>query len=140
MVLFTSMAIIHAGINELKSSHHRLSAAARTNTGPPAHLLLFYAAECGLKYAQLRRSKLLTTERLTELNHDLVALIVDMKLPAWAVGELPPLRFSRNSSESCPTSCAHQAWRYGVRINAEDEAKFVTWLQRICDLVVKEYL
>src|ERR1035441_9782078 len=116
------MAKIHAGISELKASHLRLSAVARTNQGPPAYLLLFYAAECGLKYVQLRRSNLLTTERLGELDHDLVALIKKLNLPKSALGELPPLRISRNRSESCPASSAHQAWRYGVRIDAEDEA------------------
>jgi hypothetical protein len=134
------MAKIHAGISELKASHLRLGAVARTSQGPPAHLLLFYATECGLKYVQLRRSNLQTTERLGEVDHDLVALIKNLRLPASALGELPPLRISRNRSESCPASSAHQAWRYGVRIDAEDEAKFVTWLRRICDVVVKEYL
>ena len=132
--------LVRAGISELKASHLRLRAAARTNQGPPAHLLLFYAAECGLKYAQLRRNSLLTTERLGELDHDLVALIRNLNLPAKALGTHPPLRFSRDQKESCPASGAHQAWRYGVRINAEDEARFVTWLQRICDVVAKEYL
>ena len=140
MVPFTSMAKIHAGISELKASHLRLSAAARVNQGPPAHLLLFYAAECGLKYAQLRRGNLLTTAQLTELDHDLVSLIKNLNLPASALGEVPPLRFTRNQSERCPPSGAHQAWRYGVRINTEDEVRFATWLQRICDVVVKEYL
>jgi len=140
MVLVTSMAKIHAGVSELKASHIRLSGAAKTSQGPPAYLLLFYAAECALKYAQLRRNNLRTTERLSELDHDLVALIRNLKLPAAALGGPPPIRFSRDHKESCPASGAHQAWRYGVRINADDEAKFVTWLRRICDVVGKEYL
>jgi hypothetical protein len=129
------MAKIHAGVSELRVSHVRLSGAARTSQGPAAYLLLFYAAECGLKYAQLRRNNLRTTERLSELDHDLVALIKNLRLPAAALGQPPPIRFSRDQKESCPASCAHQAWRYGVRINEGDEARFVTWLQRICDVV-----
>src|ERR1039458_8448792 len=39
------MAKIHAGFSDLKASHFRLSAAANNAKGPPAHLLLFYAAE-----------------------------------------------------------------------------------------------
>jgi len=140
MVLFTHMAKIHAGISELKASHLRLRAVATTNQGPPAHLLLFYAAECGLRYVQLRRSSLRNTERLGELDHDLVGLIKTLNLPLSALGELPSLRFSRRRGESCSPSDAHSAWRYGVRIDADDEAKFLTWLQRICDVVVKEYL
>ncbi len=134
------MAKIHAGITELKRSHVKLNAAARNNQGPPAHLLLFYAAECGLKYVKLRRSKLLTTERLGDLDHDLSTLIKNLHLPASVLGGAPALRLSRDQNESCPPSSAHQAWRYGVQINADDEAKFVTWLQKICDAVVREYL
>jgi hypothetical protein len=140
MGLITPMAKIHAGINELKASHVKLNAAARINEGPPAHLLLFYAAECVLKYAQLRRRNLLTTERLGDLDHDLSAIIKELKLPASALGSVPTLHLSRGQNESCPSSNAHQAWRYGVRINADDEAKFVAWLKRVCDVVVREYL
>jgi hypothetical protein len=140
MGLITPMARIHAGVSELRASHIKLNAAARNSQGPPAHLLLFYAAECGLKYARLRRTNLLTTERLEDLDHDLGALIKNLNLSASALGAAPALRLSRNKDESCPPSSAHQAWRYGVRIIAEDEDKFVTWLQRICDVVVREYL
>jgi hypothetical protein len=140
MGLITPMAKIHAGINELKASHVNLNAAAKNNQGPPAHLLLFYAAECVLKYAQLRRRNLLTTDRLGDLDHDFGALIKDLKLPASALGSVPALHLSRGQNESCPPSSAHQAWRYGVRINADDEAKFVTWLRRVCEVVVREYL
>jgi hypothetical protein len=134
------MARIHAGFTELKASHLRLAAAARSSQGPPAHLLLFYAAECGLKYVHLRRNNYRTTEQLGDADHDLSLLIKNLHLSATAIGGAPPLRLSRGENESCPPSSAHQAWRYGVRIDAADEARFVTWLQRICEVVVREYL
>jgi hypothetical protein len=134
------MAKIHAGFSELKSSHLRLVASTKNTAGPPAHLLLFYAAECGLKYAHLRRNNFRTTEQLGDLNHDLSLLIKDLNLSASAVGGAPALRLSRDESESCPPANAHQAWRYGVRIETADETRFVTWLQKICEVVVREYL
>jgi hypothetical protein len=134
------MAKIHAGFSELRASHHYLVGAARVSQGPPAHLLLFYAAECGLKYVHLRRNKFRTTEQLGDIDHDLSLLIKNLNLSASAIGGVPALRLSRGENESCPPSSAHQAWRYGVRIDAADEAKFVTWLQKICEVVVPEYL
>ncbi|SRR6266478_6654972 len=134
------MAKIHAGFSELKASHVRLVAAAQAVQGPPAHLLLFYAAECGLKYVHLRRNNFRTTEQLGSIDHDLSLLIKNLNLPASAIGGVPALHLSRDENESCPPSSSHQAWRYGVRIDGEDEARFVIWLRRICDVVVREYL
>jgi len=134
------MAKIHAGFSELKASHFQLIAAAKGGQGPPAHLLLFYATECGLKYAHLRRNNFRTTEQLGDVNHDLGLLVKKLKLSKSAIGDAPALRLSRGKNEPCPPSSAHQAWRYGVRIDAADEAGFITWLQRICEVVVREYL
>ena len=80
------MAKIHAGFSELKASHVRLVAAAQAVQGPPAHLLLFYAAECGLKYVHLRRNNFRTTEQLGSIDHDLSLLIKNLNLPASAIG------------------------------------------------------
>lgn len=133
------MAKIHAGFSDLKASHVRLSDAASKSQGAPAHLLLFYAAECGLKCAHLRRLKLRTTEQLGDLDHDLNSLIQDLKLSKSELGSAPTLHFTRRRNEACHSSDAHQAWRYGVRIDAADEASFVAWLRRICE-VVKEHI
>jgi hypothetical protein len=134
------MARIHAGFSELKASHLYLAAAAKSGEGAPAHLLLFYAAECGLKYAHLRRNNFRTTEQLEAVDHDLGLLLKKLNLSASAIGGAPTLRLARDERESCPPSSAHQAWRYGVRIQTGDEAQFVSWLRRICDVVVPEYL
>jgi hypothetical protein len=133
------MAKIHAGVSELRVAYGHLVAASRNGTGTPAHLLLFYAVECGLKSACLRRNKLRTTESLKTTNHDLHSLIKELKLPAAAISAPPVLRLSGHKSEICPHSDAHQAWRYGVRIENADQAKFVGWLNVICE-VLKEHL
>lgn len=100
------MAKIHAGFSELKASHLRLAAAARNSEGPPAHMLLFYAAECGLKYAHLRRNNLKTTKELQNVDHDLSLLIKDLKLSATEIGSAPALRLSRDVNQPCPPSSA----------------------------------
>jgi hypothetical protein len=131
------MAKIHAGFSDLRASHFRLSAAASNGQGTPAHLLLFYAAECGLKCAHLRRLNLRTTEQLADVDHDLGSLIKNLNLSKSELGSAPALHLSRRQNEFCHASSAHQAWRYGVRIDAVDEANFVAWLQRVCEVVKK---
>jgi len=131
------MAKIHAGFSELKASHLRLVAAANGCQGPPAYLLLFYAAECGLKSVYLRTNNFMTTERLIDFDHDLGILIKNLKLSATEIGGATSLRLSRDKNESCPPASAHQAWRYGVRINTADEDTFVEWLKRICEVIEK---
>jgi hypothetical protein len=133
------MAKIHANIKELNASRVHLSDAARNSQGAPAHLLLFYAVECGLKCAHLRNLNLSTTEQLGDLDHDLSVLIKKVNLSAREIGSAPAIHLSRNRNESCHASSAHQAWRYGVRIDAADEASFVAWLQKICK-AIKEHL
>lgn len=98
---WTSMARIHAGFSELKASHLYLAAAAKSGEGAPAHLLLFYAAECGLKYAHLRRNNFRTTEQLEAVDHDLGLLLKKLNLSASAIGGAPTLRLARDERESC---------------------------------------
>jgi hypothetical protein len=133
--------MIHAGITEIRAAHRNLSAASTRSQGSPAYLLLFYAAECGLKYAQMKRSKLITTAQLDKTpGHDLSALIKELRIPATVLGIPPTLRLSRHQRPICAQSEAHQAWRYGVGIEADDEARFVVWLKQVCEFVQKEYL
>lgn len=140
MDLTAQMAKIHAGITELKSAHVRLFEASKKNAGAPRNLLLFYAAECGLKCACLLRNKLRTTEQLETVDHNLIGLIKGLKLRAPAGGSPPELRLYRRNPPTCPHSDAHQAWRYGVRLENAGELRFVEWLQNICEVLMKEHL
>jgi hypothetical protein len=133
------MAKIHAGPRELNASQKRLASAAKQTAGTPAHLLRFYAAECGLKYLYLHWNNFRSTEALDTLDHDLVSLIKSLKLSAATIAAPPTLRF-RGKGESCSHTSAHQAWRYGVHLDPEDEQKFVVWLEDICDYVAQENL
>lgn len=108
-----------------------LLAASGQGCGAPWYLLLFYAAECGLKSAYLQSNSLWSTKHLDNPDHDLDDLIKKLKLSAAAVGS-PPIVRLRRPPEVCPHSSAHQAWRYGVRISEADEAALVGWLQRVC--------
>lgn len=50
--------------------------------------------------------------------------------------KLPNFRLHKDSS-SWEMSEAHQAWRYGIRVNPEDQKILVEWLGKVC-LWIKE--
>ena len=98
--------MIPAGPDDLRKAFQKHSDAGKACACSSHYLLLFYAAECGLKSIYLRRNKLvrLTNEmHRTDSNyppngHDLMGLIKALKLPA---GEhlSPPIDF-RHSTPS----------------------------------------
>lgn len=57
--------MIHAGMSELRRAFHTHRGAI-PNSSPSQYLLLFYAAECGLKALWLRRHQLRTSEDFPE--------------------------------------------------------------------------
>jgi hypothetical protein len=97
---------------------------------------LFYAAECGLKAAWLKRNKLRSTSQLNSgvnanAGHDLMLWAKKLGLPAALASVTVRFRLKRDSSTFQP-AVAHQAWRYGVEILAVDETVLVNWLQALC--------
>jgi hypothetical protein len=105
-------------------------------------LLLFYAAECGLKSAWMRRNRLRTTAQidaylLQQSGHDLMLWAKELFLPAAVVHGTVQFRLQRDGVP-CGVPLAHQAWRYGVRIDPQDEQRLVRWIANLCDWVDKE--
>jgi hypothetical protein len=133
--------MIHAGVSELRRALVRHHGAAQTRS-ESAYLLLFYAAECGLKAAWLKRNRLRTTAQvdldlITKSGHDLRRWVRELHLPA-ALGEATVHFHLRSSGSAYDVSLAHQAWRYGIDIDVDDEAGLVVWLQALCDWAKKE--
>ncbi|WP_293112989.1 hypothetical protein [Moorena sp. SIO4G3] len=140
--------MIPAGVSELKQAFHQHLAAHTSVTGPSSYLLLFYAAECGLKSIWLRRNNLRSTDKI----QDRTLLIKDgHNLDRWRkeLG-IPASRFTaktQTKNKSTPSfhlasggssldlEKAHQAWRYGLRIEKEDEEYLVNWLHQLCNWI-----
>ena len=57
---------LHVGVSELRQAFHTHRGAADKTQGISSHLLLFYAAECGLKSIWLKQKKLRTTEQILD--------------------------------------------------------------------------
>ena len=134
--------MVDAGISELRSAFNAQRRPAEA-VGPTDCLLEFYAAECGLKAAFLRRRKLLSTGSLSpelkERGHDLVAWAKDLRLPATLMQVKPQVKLRRDGT-SIAIRTAHQAWRYGIQLSADDETALRKWLAAVCDWAVREAL
>ncbi|WP_418155385.1 hypothetical protein [Actinoalloteichus caeruleus] len=128
---------------DLSRSCRQLREAAESiKESPPAHLLRYYAAECGLKHALLRRRNGRTTDDLPpqqrkgESGHDLRSLAKELRLADADYRELRACR--RHGSGSVRHHELHEAWRYGVRLDAEEERRAVAALDRLVQWAVKE--
>jgi hypothetical protein len=132
--------MLRAGISELRQAFRLHWSCARNGAQAPARLLLFYAAECGLKLVLLHRRRGLHTDHLPEHlrgSHDLRAMLKELRVGAR---EIPPLHDPRlhSGGTAIPVHAAHEAWRYGVRLHTQDEGHLVSALQQICSWVQKE--
>ncbi|GAA3964487.1 hypothetical protein GCM10022384_15510 [Streptomyces marokkonensis] len=102
-------------------------------------LLLFYAAECGLKERLLVRRGLRDTNGL-EPTHDLRRLAKELNLPRALDELLSKLRSCRlhaPAGTSVALADLHQAWRYGAKLDGTDEKEatealraLITWCER----------
>lgn len=122
-----------ASERELRSSFDRLSRATVTPDGAPGNLLRFYAVECGLKAALMRHRRLRSTAQLDQdlRSHDLARLAKELHIAPRNYDGARPCRRAHGTAVPPSTVAAHavhEAWRYGVRLNDQDEESFVAGL------------
>lgn len=135
--------MIHASDSDLRQAFHKHYAAVQETKEVCSYLLLFYSVECGLKSILMKRKRLTSTiQDQTLLSHNFAPLIKELRLPRSVVGEIghtndrsqpkpPNFRLNRDKS-TWEMSEAHQAWRYGIRVNPEDQKILVEWLEKVC--------
>ncbi|MYU07765.1 hypothetical protein GTY81_28645 [Streptomyces sp. SID8366] len=120
--------MVDVGVGELRRSRDRLEkqaqAAEHAGELPASGLLLFYAAECGLK-AELLRSVLQRNDTAglpSDLrSHDLRRLAKALNLKDPGSGP-DPLRCRRHRGGAW-IECRelHEAWRYGAELRGDDQ-------------------
>lgn len=124
---------VDVGPRSLVNSAVELGDTADRLTGRPSHLLRFYAVECGLKAMILKRRNLRSTSQLDQhlRGHDLRRLAAELRLDAATYRDLRRCRRraqgGRNDRLVEPAEM-HQAWRYGLGVEPEDEKAFVAGL------------
>ncbi|KRV49152.1 hypothetical protein AQ490_21325 [Wenjunlia vitaminophila] len=130
--------MVDVGVGELRRSRERLAkqgeAAEQAGEDAVCGLLLFYAAECGLKAEVLRwvLHRQDTSALPSDLRtHDLRRLAKALNLKAPGPGP-DPLRCRRHTDGTWLESHElHQAWRYGARLRADDQKAAVEALKAL---------
>jgi hypothetical protein len=134
------MSKIPAYVGELRKAfykHNAINLPAENNQS--YYLLRFYAIECGLKCKYLRDNRLRSTsdikdEDLAKDGHRLSLWAKKLRIPASICKTDKEINFNLEGSRSAerwPMNIAHQAWRYGIRINYQDERAIIEQLDRI---------
>ena len=127
--------MIHAGTSELKKAfwHHKNS--SEECTASSSYLLLFYAVECGLKSVYLHNKRLNTTDDISDTalrqSHDLSKWVKALSLPVSMTGANTSFHLNRDRQQLWEIRSAHEAWRYGVGIDKNDETRLVNWLKQV---------
>jgi hypothetical protein len=126
--------MIHAGFSELRKAFFVHSNAKIEENSISRHLLLFYTVESGLKAVYLKTNNFTNTNKVTDSQivstHDLFLLAKILKLPAHITGKQNNFKLKRDGGQH-PIKDVHQAWRYHIDIEIDDEKKIVKWLQNL---------
>ncbi len=126
--------MIHACFNELRKAFFVHSNANVGENSASNHLLLFYTVESGLKAVYLTENNFNSTKQVTEPkiigSHDLYLLAKTLKLPAHITGKKNNFKLRRDQTQH-PIRDAHQAWRYHIAMDIEDEKEIIKWLQNL---------
>lgn len=111
----------------------------------PHRLLLFYAAECGLKAVYLRNVNVDVLDENTAglKNHDLNQVMdklrmgKEYRLPTNLA--LPPYRAATMLPRNCGAGSLNQVWRYGSKCEAPaDDLHLETVLEKVNDWIAGE--
>jgi hypothetical protein len=127
--------MVAADVRGLKQAFNAHKVASQKTKGISSYLLLFYAAECGMKSVWLKRNKLTTTNDIADSTllspdgHNLNRWKKELKISA-SIGNAPAFSLARGGAD-LEVAKAHQAWRYGIRMNADKENELVEWLEKI---------
>lgn len=122
------MVIVGKKALRARSAKLRESAESVEKSGDdPAtvYLLLFYAAECGLKERLLTRRGQWDSSCL-DPTHDLRALAKDLGLPRVLAKNLrrsQTCRLQQPAGATIALKELHQAWRYGAKLQPDDEGR-----------------
>lgn len=129
---------------ELKRAWRALSVAAITSNNlrtNPQRLLLFYAVECGLKAAWLKRKRktLFDDADINDIGHDLHRLFKELcvreKLSLPKNIQLEPVKPVTKGLPEIPRNGSitllHQAWRYGGQCQNPSDEECEQQLQNI---------
>ncbi|MCG5058149.1 MAG: hypothetical protein KA714_09155 [Limnoraphis sp. WC205] len=134
--------MIPAGVRELEQAFHaHIKESQNIPSSCSSYLLLFYAAECGVKSIWLRRRRLMKTDDIPEPDcqgHNLHGWCKEFRIPASQLSSVysqTPYFHLERDGHTFNIEKAHQVWRYGIKIKSQDEKNLVEWLNKLCDWI-----
>lgn len=122
-----------------RRSEELFASAEREKLHDPdsAALLLFYAAECGLKSTYMLQNNLKYTDEARgsarsarSFSHNIVALIHALNISRASVKPVPAVVTVRLGLNGTP-AVLHEAWRYGEKI--QDTNAIYDWLKSLLE-------
>ena len=123
------------------TQHFRAAGSARELHPDSAALLLFYAVECALKAALIRRRSGHSTSDLPDeyRTHDVGRLAKELRFPPGHEPK-PNYRLSRtgDATASIPVERLHEAWRYGRDLVGADMDDARVLLERLYELAERD--
>lgn len=139
MITFTRRELVRAWKNA--------QTASKANSRNNAHrLLLFYATECGLKAAYLKRQGLdvIEAEIGRRFQHNLNEIMSDLKvggdylLPTNLNLASIKKRDGTQLPRPCDIGTFNQVWRYGGEFTSDDDGRVEKMLEKINVWIAKE--
>lgn len=131
------MSRIPVGFNQFKKAFEIHWENGIKEEGPSYHLLKFYSVECGLKSMYIHkndRSHSMSSEEMSaDHSHKLDQWIKELNIPASRIGQPPRFRI-RHGGRAEPQrdiEKVHEAWRYGVVVDHDDEISILRWLENV---------
>lgn len=136
---------IHAGFGQFKKAfeNHWKNGS---NTDDPSHYLLrFYSIECGLKSLFIEKcdpSHSLTSNNMPGYGHELDIWLNKLMIPANILSSPPQFKLRSSINISSPRKIyrAHEAWRYGVKMDEQNEREILNWLRNANELISRKLM
>ncbi|MEG4290311.1 hypothetical protein Q5692_17515 [Microcoleus sp. C2C3] len=134
--------MVAADVRGLKNAFNAHKAASQQTQGISSYLLLFYAAECGMKCVWLKQNNLRTTNDIADSTllspdgHNLNRWKKELRISA-SIGNAPAFSLAFSGAD-LEVAKAHQVWRYGIGMNPAKEQQLVEWLKKIYNWIKKE--
>jgi hypothetical protein len=136
--------LIEISQKTLRRRAHELARSAQdVDDAYSRALLLFYAAECGLKAVYMAVNVLKTTgashsaPAAASFSHRLDDLIIALRIPASSLLPRPsPVHLRAPPNTTVAVGELNQIWRYGESVVQPNDC--VDWLERVVAYVTKE--
>jgi len=135
------MSRIPAGFSQLKKAFEIHWENGIRENSQSYYLLKFYAVECGLKSMYIHKydrfHSMSSEEMHADHRHKLDKWIRELSIPASQIGEPPRFRIRRGGRTEPQRDIerVHEAWRYGVAIDQDDEITILRWLNEVSNWI-----